>query len=53
MDMTPKQRSQYAEQALVLMAGIDRFWEVEDIPRELGDAKRHAYRVMKRLYVQD
>lgn len=35
------------------MVGSDRFWEVEDIQRELGCAKRHAYRVMKALYVED
>ena len=52
-DMTPKQRSQFAEQALELMAGSDRFWEVEDIQGELGCAKRHAYRVMKGLYIED
>ena len=53
MDMTPKQRSQYAEQALELMAGSDRYWKVEDIQRELGCAERHAYRVLKGLFVED
>ena len=52
-DMTPKQRSQFAEKALVLMAGSDRYWTVEDIQRELGCAERHAYRVLKGLYVED
>ena len=36
-----------------MMAGIDRFWEVENIQRELGCAKKHAYRVIKGLYVED
>ena len=52
-DMTPKQRSQFAEQALELMAGSDRLWKVEDIQRELGCAERHAHRVLKGLYVED
>ena len=52
-DMTPKQRSHFAEQALALMAGSDRYWKVEDIQRELGCAERHAYRVLKGLYVED
>ena len=52
-DMTPKQRSHFAEQALALMAGSDCYWTVEDIQRELGCAQRHAYRVLKGLYVED
>ena len=52
-DMTPKQRSHFAEQALALMAGSDRYWKVEDIQRELGCAERHAYRVLKGLFVED
>ena len=52
-DMTPKQRSQFAEKALALMAGSDRYWKVEDIQRELGCARRYAYRVLKGLYVED
>lgn len=52
-DMTPKQRSQFADQALKLMEGSDRLWKVEDIQRELGCAERHAYRVLKGLYVED
>lgn len=52
-DVTPKQRRQFAEQVLALMAGSDREWMVEDIQRELGCAERHAYRVLKGLYVED
>ena len=52
-DMTPKQRSQFAEKALELMAGSDCLWKVEDIQREMGCAERHAYRVLKGLYVED
>ena len=52
-DMTPKQRSQFAEKALEVMAGSDRLWTVEDIERELGCTKRHAYRVLKGLFVED
>ncbi|WP_413744433.1 AAA family ATPase [Synechococcus sp. MIT S9451] len=51
--MTPTQRSQFADQALKLMEGSDRLWKVEDIRRELGCAERHAYRVLKGLYVED
>ena len=52
-DMTPKQRRQFAQQALELIAGSDCLWKVEDIQRELGCAERHAYRVLKGLYVED
>ena len=52
-DVTPKQRSLFAEKVLALMAGSDRLWKVEDIQRELGCAERHAYRVLKGLYVED
>jgi hypothetical protein len=52
-DVAPKQRSQFAEQALELMSGSDRLWKVQDIQRELGCAERHAYRVLKGLYVED
>ena len=52
-EMTPKQRSQFAEQALEWMAGSDRLWKVQNIQRELGCAERHAYRVLKGLYVED
>ena len=52
-DMTPKQRSHFAEQALALLAGSDRYCKVEDIQRELGCFERHAYRVLKGLYVED
>ena len=52
-DITPKQRRQFAEQVLELMAGSDRYWKVEDIQRELGCAERHAYRVLKGLFVED
>ena len=52
-DMTPKQRSQFADQALELMEGSDRLWKVEDIQRELGCTERHAYRVLKGLYAED
>ena len=52
-DMTPKQRSQFAEKALEVMAGSDRLWTVEDIERELGCTERHAYRVLKGLFVED
>ena len=52
-DMTPKQRSQFAEKALEVMAGSDRLWSVEDIERELGCTERHAYRVLKGLFVED
>ena len=51
--MTPKQRSQFAEKALELVAGSDRLWKVEDIQRELGCAVRHAYLFLKGLYVED
>jgi len=52
-DITPKQRRQFAEQVLALMAGSDREWTVEDIREELRCAERHAYRVLKGLYVED
>ena len=52
-DMTPKQRRQFAEQVLELMEGSDRLWKVEDVQRELGCTERHAYRVLKGLYVED
>ena len=52
-DITPKQRRQFAEQVLELMEGSDRYWTVEDITRELRCAERHAYRVLKGLYVED
>ena len=52
-DMTPKQRSQFAERALELMLGSKCHWEVQDIQRELGCAERHAYRVLQGLYVED
>jgi energy-coupling factor transporter ATP-binding protein EcfA2 len=52
-DVTPKQRRQFAEQVLALLEGSDRYWKVEDIQRELGCAERHAYRVLKGLYVED
>lgn len=52
-DMTPKQRSQFAQQALELIEGSDCLWKVEGIQRELGCAERHAYRVLKGLYVED
>ena len=52
-DVTPKQRRQFAEQVLALMAGSDREWTVEDIQRELSCAERHAYRVLKGLFVED
>ena len=52
-DMTPKQRRQFADQALELMAGSDRCWKVEDIQQELGCAKRHAYRVLKDLFQEE
>ena len=52
-DVTPKQRRQFAEKILVLMEGSGRYWTVEDIQRELGCAERHAYRVLKGLYVED
>lgn len=51
--MTPKQRSQFAQQALELIEGSDCLWKVEGIQRELGCAERHAYRVLKGLYVED
>jgi predicted transcriptional regulator len=35
------------------MSGSDRLWKVQDIQRELGCAERHAYRVLKGLYVED
>ncbi len=52
-DITPKQRRQFAEQVLELMEGSDRYWTVEDITQELGCTERHAYRVLKGLYVED
>ena len=52
-DVTPKQRRQFAEQVLALMAGSDREWTVEDIQRKLSCAERHAYRVLKGLFVED
>jgi len=52
-DVTPKQRRQFAEQVLTLVAGSDREWTVEDIQRELSCAERHAYRVLKGLFVED
>ena len=52
-DLTPKRRSLLAEQALKLMAGSGRLWSVQDIQRELNCAERHAYRVLKGLYVED
>ena len=52
-DITPKQRRQFAEQVLALMEGSDCYWTVEDITRELRCAERHAYRVLKGLYVED
>ena len=52
-DITPKQRRQFAEQVLELMEGSDRYWTVEDIRAELRCAERHAYRVLKGLFVED
>ena len=52
-DITPKQRRQFAEQVLELMEGSDRYWTVEDIREELRCAERHAYRVLKGLFVED
>ena len=52
-DITPKQRRQFAQQVLELMEGSDRYWTVEDIREELRCAERHAYRVLKGLYVED
>ena len=36
VDITPKQRSQFAAQALELMAGSNRLWNVQDIQRQAG-----------------
>ena len=52
-DLTPKRQSLFVEQALELMAGSDRLWSVQDIQRKLSCAERHAYRVLKGLYVED
>ena len=52
-DITPKQRRQFAQQVLELMEGSDRYWTVEDIREELRCAERHAYRVLKGLFVED
>ena len=52
-DMTPKQRRQFADQVLELIAGSDRSWTVEDIQQEIGCAKRHAYRVLKDLWTEE
>jgi len=52
-DITPKQSRQFAEQVLELMEGSDRYWTVEDIREELRCAERHAYRVLKGLFVED
>jgi energy-coupling factor transporter ATP-binding protein EcfA2 len=52
-DITPKQRRQFAQQVLELMEGSDRYWTVEDIREELRCAERHAYRILKGLFVED
>ena len=52
-DMTPKQRRQFADQVLELIAGSDRSWTVKEIKNELGCAGRHAYRVLKDLWTEE
>ena len=53
VDMTPKERSRFADKALELISGSGRVWTVKEIKNKLGCAERHAYRLLKGLYAED
>ena len=52
-DISPKERSRFADKALELISGSGRVWTVKEIKNELGCAERHAYRLLKGLYAED
>ena len=52
-DLAPEKQTQCADDAFGLIEGSDCYWTVENIRQHLGVNKRHAYRVLQRLFTEN